>query len=55
MYVCMFPTEALEVTDPAICYILDAFLLLYGIVFTALYFREKVRVHGRSITALTIM
>ncbi|XP_031414610.1 T-cell surface glycoprotein CD3 zeta chain-like isoform X2 [Clupea harengus] len=33
--------EAFEVTDPAICYILDAFLLLYGIVFTALYFREK--------------
>ncbi|XP_062389945.1 high affinity immunoglobulin epsilon receptor subunit gamma-like isoform X3 [Sardina pilchardus] len=33
--------EATSVSDPVICYILDAFLLLYCIVFTALYFREK--------------
>ncbi|XP_063069914.1 T-cell surface glycoprotein CD3 zeta chain-like isoform X2 [Engraulis encrasicolus] len=29
------------VSDPVICYILDAFLLLYCIIFTALFFRQK--------------
>ncbi|KAL2081426.1 hypothetical protein ACEWY4_023279 [Coilia grayii] len=29
------------VSDPVICYMLDAFLLLYCIVFTALFFRQK--------------
>ncbi|XP_041940333.1 high affinity immunoglobulin epsilon receptor subunit gamma-like isoform X1 [Alosa sapidissima] len=33
--------EATSVSDPVICYVLDAVLLLYCIVFTALYFREK--------------
>ncbi|XP_050975280.1 CD247 antigen like [Labeo rohita] len=28
-------------SDPTYCYILDVFLLLYSIIFTALYFREK--------------
>uniref|UniRef100_A0A671NW94 CD247 antigen like n=1 Tax=Sinocyclocheilus anshuiensis TaxID=1608454 RepID=A0A671NW94_9TELE len=33
--------EALSVSDPTYCYVLDVFLLLYSILFTALYFREK--------------
>ncbi|XP_051761164.1 CD247 antigen like [Ctenopharyngodon idella] len=30
-----------SMSDPTNCYILDVFLLLYSIIFTALYFREK--------------
>lgn len=33
---------AASMSDPTNCYILDVFLLLYSIIFTALYFREKV-------------
>ncbi|XP_023690243.1 T-cell surface glycoprotein CD3 zeta chain-like isoform X2 [Paramormyrops kingsleyae] len=31
----------MNITDPAICYILDGLLLLYSIVMTALFFRAK--------------
>ncbi|XP_016322882.1 T-cell surface glycoprotein CD3 zeta chain-like [Sinocyclocheilus anshuiensis] len=34
-------TEAMSASDPTNCFILDVFLLLYSIIFTALYFREK--------------
>ncbi|KTF94014.1 hypothetical protein cypCar_00009263 [Cyprinus carpio] len=34
-------TGALSASDPTYCYIFDVFLLLYSIIFTALYFREK--------------
>uniref|UniRef100_A0A8C1ZCS3 CD247 antigen like n=1 Tax=Cyprinus carpio TaxID=7962 RepID=A0A8C1ZCS3_CYPCA len=34
-------TEASSASDPTYCYVLDVFLLLYSILFTALYFREK--------------
>ncbi|XP_051566419.1 T-cell surface glycoprotein CD3 zeta chain-like isoform X2 [Myxocyprinus asiaticus] len=34
-------TEAVHVSDPIVCYILDVILLLYSIIFTALYFRQK--------------
>ncbi|KAF5902625.1 T-cell surface glycoprotein CD3 zeta chain, partial [Clarias magur] len=34
------PAEA-SLNDPKFCYILDVFLLIYGIVITALYLREK--------------
>ncbi|XP_056610356.1 CD247 antigen like isoform X1 [Triplophysa dalaica] len=33
--------EAMQLSDPVYCYILDVILLLYSIIFTALYFREK--------------
>ncbi|XP_051998684.1 T-cell surface glycoprotein CD3 zeta chain-like [Xyrauchen texanus] len=33
--------EAVHVSDPIVCYILDVILLLYSIIFTALYFRVK--------------
>ncbi|XP_026128687.1 T-cell surface glycoprotein CD3 zeta chain-like [Carassius auratus] len=36
-----YPDEALSVFDPTYCYIFDVFLLLYSVIFTALYFREK--------------
>uniref|UniRef100_A0A8B9HV72 Uncharacterized protein n=1 Tax=Astyanax mexicanus TaxID=7994 RepID=A0A8B9HV72_ASTMX len=39
----VFTTEAMSLSDPVTCYILDAVLLLYCIIFTALYFRIKVR------------
>ncbi|XP_051564865.1 T-cell surface glycoprotein CD3 zeta chain-like [Myxocyprinus asiaticus] len=34
-------TEAVHVSDPVVCYILDVILLLYSIIFTALYFQVK--------------
>uniref|UniRef100_A0A4W4EEG5 Uncharacterized protein n=1 Tax=Electrophorus electricus TaxID=8005 RepID=A0A4W4EEG5_ELEEL len=34
--------SAMSWSDPITCYVLDAVLLLYCIVFTALYFRIKV-------------
>ncbi|NP_001187145.1 CD247 antigen like precursor [Ictalurus punctatus] len=33
--------EALQPNDPIICYVLDAVLLFYCIIFTALYFKLK--------------
>ncbi|MCJ8732371.1 hypothetical protein PDJAM_G00210690 [Pangasius djambal] len=33
--------EATNANDPIICYVLDAVLLLYCIIFTALYFKLK--------------
>lgn len=39
-----------SMSDPTNCYILDVFLLLYSIIFTALYFREKVSwVHAQIV------
>lgn len=39
-----------SMSDPTNCYILDVFLLLYSIIFTALYFREKVSwVHAQMV------
>ncbi|XP_067301172.1 CD247 antigen like [Pseudorasbora parva] len=35
-----------SLSDPTNCYILDVFLLLYSIIFTALYFREKFTKEG---------
>ncbi|XP_066516104.1 T-cell surface glycoprotein CD3 zeta chain [Hoplias malabaricus] len=35
------PAEASVMYDPKICYVLDGFLLLYGIIITALYLRER--------------
>ncbi|NP_001093577.1 CD247 antigen like precursor [Danio rerio] len=37
---CVSSAEA-TVSDPTYCYILDVILLVYSIIFTALYFREK--------------
>ncbi|KAM6893553.1 T-cell surface glycoprotein CD3 zeta chain [Xenentodon cancila] len=34
-------TEALAFTDPRLCYILDCFLGLYGLVITGMFIREK--------------
>ncbi|XP_052005063.1 T-cell surface glycoprotein CD3 zeta chain-like isoform X2 [Xyrauchen texanus] len=34
-------TEAVHVSDPIVCYILDVILLLYSIIITALYFEQK--------------
>ncbi|KAL7881533.1 hypothetical protein AOLI_G00083810 [Acnodon oligacanthus] len=34
-------SEAMSLSDPITCYVLDAVLLLYCIIFTALYFRIK--------------
>ncbi|KAI5106966.1 CD247 antigen like precursor [Silurus meridionalis] len=39
--------EATNFSDPIICYVLDAVLLFYCIIFTALYFKLKVLV-GQS-------
>nr|ALK27171.1 T-cell receptor complex zeta chain [Paralichthys olivaceus] len=35
------PTEALAGYDPQLCYILDGFLGLYGLVITGMFIREK--------------
>ncbi|XP_062865462.1 T-cell surface glycoprotein CD3 zeta chain [Trichomycterus rosablanca] len=35
------PAEAFSMYDPKFCYILDLFLLLYGIVITGLFLRKK--------------
>ncbi|XP_060754665.1 T-cell surface glycoprotein CD3 zeta chain [Neoarius graeffei] len=35
------PAEALGLYDPRFCYILDVFLLIYGILITVLFLREK--------------
>uniref|UniRef100_A0A3B1J4U0 High affinity immunoglobulin epsilon receptor subunit gamma n=1 Tax=Astyanax mexicanus TaxID=7994 RepID=A0A3B1J4U0_ASTMX len=48
----VFTTEAMSLSDPVTCYILDAVLLLYCIIFTALYFRIKVRL-GLNKNAMT--
>ncbi|RXM32002.1 T-cell surface glycoprotein CD3 zeta chain [Acipenser ruthenus] len=38
----LLSTEAvLGLTDPKLCYILDGVLLLYGVIITALYFKNK--------------
>ncbi|XP_059418197.1 T-cell surface glycoprotein CD3 zeta chain-like [Carassius carassius] len=39
-------TEASSASDPTYCYVLDVLLLLYSILFTALYFREKFTKEG---------
>ncbi|XP_013867091.1 T-cell surface glycoprotein CD3 zeta chain isoform X2 [Austrofundulus limnaeus] len=43
LFVLLDPVSCQEVffTDPVICYFLDAFLMLYCIAATALFFREK--------------
>ncbi|XP_072512995.1 T-cell surface glycoprotein CD3 zeta chain [Salminus brasiliensis] len=35
------PAEASVLYDPKFCYFLDLFLLIYGVLITALYLREK--------------
>ncbi|KAF7689643.1 T-cell surface glycoprotein CD3 zeta chain [Silurus meridionalis] len=35
------PSEAYGMYDPGFCYVLDVFLLIYGIVITILFLREK--------------
>ncbi|XP_060888229.1 T-cell surface glycoprotein CD3 zeta chain-like [Labrus mixtus] len=35
------PAEALSLYDPQLCYILDGFLGLYGLVITGMFIREK--------------
>ncbi|XP_058886508.1 T-cell surface glycoprotein CD3 zeta chain-like isoform X2 [Acipenser ruthenus] len=42
-WVCELPFEAevLGLTDPKLCYILDGVLLLYSVIITALYFKNK--------------
>lgn len=39
----LFPSTeaAIGLNDPMLCYILDGVLLLYGLIVTALFFREK--------------
>uniref|UniRef100_A0A4W5KKC5 Uncharacterized protein n=1 Tax=Hucho hucho TaxID=62062 RepID=A0A4W5KKC5_9TELE len=40
------PAEAMTpLYDPKLCYILDGFLLLYGLLITGLLLREKVSLH----------
>lgn len=40
---CVFHTDALIVPyDPRLCYILDAFLCLYGLIITGMFVKEKV-------------
>ncbi|XP_054881999.1 T-cell surface glycoprotein CD3 zeta chain-like, partial [Poeciliopsis prolifica] len=34
-------TEALSITDPQLCYILDGFLGLYGLIMTGMFIKEK--------------
>ncbi|XP_041858617.1 CD247 antigen like isoform X2 [Melanotaenia boesemani] len=43
LFVLLVPVSCQEVffTDPVICYFLDAFLMVYCVVATALFFREK--------------
>ncbi|KAF7215596.1 T-cell surface glycoprotein CD3 zeta chain [Nothobranchius furzeri] len=43
LFLLLDPVSCSEVffTDPVICYFLDAFLMVYCIVATALFFREK--------------
>ncbi|KAJ8350853.1 hypothetical protein SKAU_G00259830 [Synaphobranchus kaupii] len=36
-----FREAKMGINDPALCYILDAVLLLYGLIITALFFRER--------------
>lgn len=38
----MTPTEALAMYSPQLCYILDGFLGLYGLIITAMFINEKV-------------
>ncbi|XP_016297338.1 T-cell surface glycoprotein CD3 zeta chain [Sinocyclocheilus anshuiensis] len=40
------PVSAMSTYDPQYCYILDAFLLLYCIIITAFFVRERVRVYN---------
>ncbi|XP_077444158.1 high affinity immunoglobulin epsilon receptor subunit gamma [Stigmatopora argus] len=35
--------QAVALTEPETCYVLDAFLFLYGIILTVLYCRLKIR------------
>ncbi|KAM6957988.1 T-cell surface glycoprotein CD3 zeta chain [Tautogolabrus adspersus] len=35
------PAEAMSLYDPELCYILDGFLGLYGLVITGMFIREK--------------
>ncbi|XP_028995192.1 T-cell surface glycoprotein CD3 zeta chain-like [Betta splendens] len=35
------PTEALHMYDPQLCYLLDGFLGLYGLIITGMFIREK--------------
>ncbi|XP_062303561.1 T-cell surface glycoprotein CD3 zeta chain-like, partial [Osmerus eperlanus] len=36
-----YPEAMTELYDPQLCYILDGFLLLYGLIITGMYIREK--------------
>uniref|UniRef100_A0A8C7ZP93 T-cell surface glycoprotein CD3 zeta chain n=1 Tax=Oryzias sinensis TaxID=183150 RepID=A0A8C7ZP93_9TELE len=37
-----FPPETTMLTDPRLCYILDGFLGLYGLIITGMFIKEKV-------------
>ncbi|XP_028249844.1 T-cell surface glycoprotein CD3 zeta chain-like isoform X2 [Parambassis ranga] len=43
LFVLLVPVSCAEsfFTEPIICYFLDAFLMVYCIIFTALFFKEK--------------
>ncbi|XP_005752076.1 T-cell surface glycoprotein CD3 zeta chain [Pundamilia nyererei] len=35
------PAEAMDLYDPKLCYILDGFLGIYGLIITAMFIKEK--------------
>lgn len=39
----LVPSTEASLSPPVVCYILDGFLLLYCIVFTALFFQQKLK------------
>ncbi|KAB5523354.1 hypothetical protein PHYPO_G00151590 [Pangasianodon hypophthalmus] len=42
------PAEAIGLYDPKFCYLLDVFLLVYGIIITALFVRERRRTQPKD-------
>ncbi|RVE60183.1 hypothetical protein OJAV_G00178360 [Oryzias javanicus] len=42
LWMCFGRAEALALSEPQICYVLDGILFLYGIILTALYCRIKI-------------
>uniref|UniRef100_A0A3B5A1I6 T-cell surface glycoprotein CD3 zeta chain n=1 Tax=Stegastes partitus TaxID=144197 RepID=A0A3B5A1I6_9TELE len=40
-------TEAMEMYGPELCYILDGFLGLYGLIITGMFIKEKVGSNGK--------
>lgn len=38
----LISTEAMDLYDPQLCYILDGFLGIYGLIITGMFIKEKV-------------